>query len=259
MIRMAWFERRGPWVALLTDREDGDFHYDPTVSPRLDRFLEMARWPGSGRVVRVKQMHGVRTLCLPGWSLWEAGQPVEDEASSEESSADRQDCRPVADAVASGEPGWTLGISVADCLPVWLGDPEIPCVSLIHAGRRGALAGIAEKVAAALSARYGARPRRMVAAIGPGAGPCCYEIDAETADTLRMAGHPVSGRNLDLWEVVRRSLIAAGLLRENIYTAGICTICSGQFFSYRRGDLTERNLALTALLPETTCRNPVLQ
>jgi len=247
MIRIEWFEDRGPWLAGMTDREDGDFHYRSGMEHIAREGLRRAGVP-TDRLIRVCQVHGTGVWCLPEGSLWEGDPPAGGSEMRFGESEDSDDTRPRADAMACAEIGWTLGISVADCLPVWVGDPEVPCVALIHAGRRGSLAGIAGKAVQVLSARYGADPRRMVAAIGPGAGPCCYAIGSDMAAALRAAGHPVTDGKLDLPEVVRRSLVASGLSSHRVHVSGICTICSGRFFSYRRGDQFARNLAVTALL-----------
>lgn len=231
----------------MTGREDGDFQYHPGGENDARTRLVRAGIPAE-RLIRVLQVHGTDLWCLPEGSLWTGDPPAGSPEPLFHTTDLAADPRPRADALACAGQYWTLGISVADCLPVWVGDPEVPCVALVHAGRRGSLAGIAERTVRALMARYGADSGRMVAAIGPGAGPCCYEISPDMASVLRAAGHPVSGRKLDLPEVVRRSLIRSGIGSDRIYVSRICTICSGHFFSYRRGDRQARNLAVTALL-----------
>lgn len=247
MIRIRWFEERGPWIAGMTGREDGDFQYYPNGDDDTRARLERVGIPAE-RLVRVRQVHGTGVWCLPKGALWEEEFGARGTGISADTTDSPDDPRPRADAIACAEESWTLGITVADCLPVWVGDPVVPCVALVHAGRLGSLAGIAEKTVRALMARYGAEPRRMVAAIGPGAGPCCYEVSPEMASALRAAGHPVRERKLDLPEVIRRSFVMSGIGPDRITISPICTICSGRFFSYRRGDRYARNLAVTALL-----------
>ncbi|MBP9003481.1 MAG: laccase domain-containing protein [Candidatus Hydrogenedentes bacterium] len=258
MIQITWFEAQGPWIAAMTERDDGDFHYHPGREDDGWRLSRAGGFPVK-RLARVHQAHGTAVLCLPEASLWEGVPPEPRQVISPETGVNDGDTRPVADALACAGTDWTLGVSVADCLPVWLGDPGVPCVAVIHAGRRGALAGIAEKTARVLVKRFGADPRRMVAAIGPGAGPCCYEIAPEMASALQAAGHPVTAGRLDLPEVVLRSLVSAGMDPCRIHRTGLCTICSGRFFSYRRGDLSARNLALTSLIRGDATDNHVLQ
>lgn len=85
---------------------------------------------------------------------------------------------PEADAVVSTTPGVICGALAADCAPVLLADPEARVVAAAHAGWKGALGGV---VAAAVSrmAELGARPERMVAAVGPCIGPGSYEVGLE--------------------------------------------------------------------------------
>jgi copper oxidase (laccase) domain-containing protein len=96
--------------------------------------------------------------------------------------------------------------------------------------KRAIIAGVA-----ALQQHYGVRPQRMLAAIGPCIGPCCYEVGDSTRQTFRDAGHHAalidrwftpqpSGRlYLDLWRAARDQLEGAGLLPHNIHAADLCT------------------------------------
>jgi copper oxidase (laccase) domain-containing protein len=126
-------------------------------------------------------------------------------------------------------------VLVADCLPIALARPGK--VGMLHAGWRGLAAGV---VAAGVAA-FGDDPPRA-AAIGPGAGPCCYEtgeeVHAEFADLGPSVRH---GRNLDLKAIAAARLHAAGV--EEIHDTGLCTICGDPelFFSHRRdGGVTGR-------------------
>jgi polyphenol oxidase len=134
------------------------------------------------------------------------------------------------DGLWTDEPGRGLMLLSADCLPVALartnGDPA---VAVLHVGWRGLLAGIVESGAAAL----GGEP--FAAAIGPGIGPCCYEVGDEVAESFRdgFGGEVVLGRHLDLHEATERALRAAGC--EDVERVGLCTSCEeGLFFSHRR-------------------------
>jgi hypothetical protein len=136
------------------------------------------------------------------------------------------------DGLWSDEPGRAMLLLTADCLPIAIarsGNGLRPAVEILHAGWRGLLAGI---VAAGVRAL---RTRELVAAIGPGIGPCCYEVGEEVAGPFREAfGEDVvrDGR-LDLWTSAERALRAAGL--ERVDRADICTSCHGErFFSHRR-------------------------
>jgi YfiH family protein len=154
----------------------------------------------------------------------------------------------VAEVVAPGSAGeadalWTrvtgpvLTVFVADCVPVFLADPVGRAAALVHAGWRGSAAGVTRRALDALL-RAGADPARIVAAIGPSAGPCCYEVDEPvmarfSREVLRpaRAGHA----RLDLWQENRRQLVAAGVPPDRVHVAGICTICRPDLLFSHRG------------------------
>lgn len=134
-----------------------------------------------------------------------------------------------ADALIVGEPGTTVSIRTADCLPILLADPRTGAVAAVHAGWRGTAARIVEKTLERMSAEFGSRPEDMLAAIGPGIGKCCYEVGIEVA---RQFGEEQAGK-IDLAEHNRRQLASAGLTQIEVVSP--CTFCEGDtFFSYRR-------------------------
>ena len=115
-------------------------------------------------------------------------------------------------------------VFVADCLPVALHGPG--GVAMVHAGWRGLAGGILADAARAVEATR--------AAIGPGIGPCCYEVGEEVVAAFSDLGEGIAeGRMLDLPEVARRGLADAGVI--DVQLAGLCTSCeAGLFFSHRR-------------------------
>ncbi len=100
--------------------------------------------------------------------------------------------RPWADAVVTSTPGLVCGALAADCAPVLVADPEAHIVAAVHAGWRGALAGV---VGSAIDAmvRLGADPARMSAAVGPCIGPASYEVGMEFLDAF-VAADPANAR-----------------------------------------------------------------
>jgi YfiH family protein len=131
---------------------------------------------------------------------------------------------PEVDGHVSAVPGLGQLVFVADCLPVALSGPG--GVAMLHCGWRGLAAGIVARGAEAIAATD--------AAIGPGIGPCCYEVGAEVLAEFEPLGKGVaSGRMLDLTAVASRLLERAGVGR--IEAAGLCTACEERlFFSHRR-------------------------
>ncbi len=131
---------------------------------------------------------------------------------------------PEADGHIVREPGLAPLVFAADCLPVALYGPG--GLAMVHAGWRGLAGGIVGAAAEAVKA--------TTAAIGPGIGPCCYEVGEEVLDAFTDLGEGIAvGRMLDLPEAARRLLAEAGV--GQVESAGLCTSCEEElFFSHRR-------------------------
>jgi YfiH family protein len=150
--------------------------------------------------------------------------------------------RPWADAVVTGTPGLICGALAADCAPVLITDPEARIVAAVHAGWRGALAGV---VGSAIDAMVwlGADRARMSAAVGPCIGPASYEVGLEFLDAFAAddptnarffaAGASAEKRLFDLPSYVLSRLAAAGVVRAE--WIGRDTLAEADwFFSNRR-------------------------
>jgi purine-nucleoside/S-methyl-5'-thioadenosine phosphorylase / adenosine deaminase len=142
---------------------------------------------------------------------------------------------------ANGDGLWTDEPSVpmlafsADCLPIAVARVNgNPGLALLHAGRLGLLAGIVQAGVATLGGP-------LAAIVGPGIGPCCYEVgeDILAAYRARFGPDVVQRRNLDLWTGAERVLREAGV--ETVERLDVCTACDYRFFSHRRdGPVTGR-------------------
>ena len=131
---------------------------------------------------------------------------------------------PEADGHVVTEPGLAPMVLAADCLPIAFRGPG--GLAMVHAGWRGLADGILGSAAEAVEA--------TAAAIGPGIGPCCYEVGDEVSSAFADLGEGVAqGDMLDLPEVARRHLARTGV--EQVESAGLCTSCEPElFFSHRR-------------------------
>jgi polyphenol oxidase len=129
-----------------------------------------------------------------------------------------------ADAQATSRERLTPLVFVADCFPLALAGPG--GVAMVHCGWRGLAAGIVAKAVEAVHA--------TAAAVGPGIGPCCYEVGEEVLAEFDDLGDGIAdGRMLDLAEVTRRRLARSGV--EEVEASGLCTSCEERlFFSHRR-------------------------
>jgi YfiH family protein len=170
------------------------------------------------RFAQGRQVHGAHVRRLDGPPPRSQPEPADGQASA---------AREVAPIVLT-----------ADCLPVALVARE--AVAMLHCGWRGLAGGIVAEGVSALR-ELGARGP-IAAAVGPGAGGCCYEVGEEVHAAFA-SSHPGarSGRRLDLKAIARRELEQAGV--GELHDVGLCTICGdpGLFFSHRRdGGVTGR-------------------
>ncbi len=158
-----------------------------------------------------------------------------------------------ADGLITNEPGVGLLIQQADCQAVLLHDPKQGVIGAVHNGWRGSTLNIIAKTIAAMHAYYGVNPDTLKAVISPSLGPCCAEfINYQQELPKSFHARQVSPFHFDFWAISRDQLTEAGLIDTNIETAGICTVCSKDFFSYRRAvrqgsGVTGRNGSVIAL------------
>jgi len=187
------------------------------------------------------------------------------------------------DGLVTSKPGILLGIKIADCLPVLIADPERRAVGAFHAGWRGTAQRIVEKGVGEMRKHFGSDPAKLLAAIGPGIGSCCYEIGDEVEREFesqfaywqelfedvfdswslharypllflnqRAPGHgdPAVSRHLNLVKANLLQLRDAGVAEENISNLGLCTACrTDLFFSYRKEQVTGRMMAIVGIRP----------
>ena len=168
-----------------------------------------------------------------------------------------------ADGLITDRPGLCLTIFSGDCIPILLYDPVRRCVAAAHAGWRGTAAGIAARAVEAMVRDYGCGPKNILAAIGPGIGPCCFETHADVPDGLRsrLGGEaesfirPIPGRegkfSVDLKGANARWLERTGLTREHIAVCPACTACNlDLFWSHRvQGNARGSMAAMIQLVP----------
>jgi polyphenol oxidase len=149
-----------------------------------------------------------------------------------------------ADAIVTSAHGVAPTVITADCLPIVIASTS--AVATVHAGWRGLDAGVIAKAVAALRELGGGV---MNAAIGPGAGVCCYEVGDDLHRRFNVRCQDFRrGANLDLKAIARVQLMEAGV--AHIHDTEICTICGNPelTFSYRReGPETGRQAAIAWL------------
>jgi YfiH family protein len=156
-----------------------------------------------------------------------------------------------------------LAVVTADCVPILLADPASGAVGAVHAGWRGTVADVTGAAVRAMTRHWDVAPARLVAAIGPSIGACCYEVGEELPTAFAAAGHledatsrwfarDEDGRlRLDLWIANRDLLVRAGLRPDQVHVAGLCTKTHLDWFeSYRAEGAAAGRLAAIIKCPE---------
>ncbi len=195
-------------------------------------------------LISPRQVHGDRVLVFDGSSQ------NADEIWDQEG-----------DALICQAPGYALAVFTADCIPLFLFDPVMKVIAVVHAGWRGAAKSVPRKTVEKMTQMFHCRSKNIQAAIGPCIGPCCLEVDEPVRAFYREAGLPwkdfSSPRGagkwlLDLPGACTYSLELAGICRKNIQKLNPCTCCQqSMFFSYRGESKTQgRQMNFIALRKE---------
>ena len=142
------------------------------------------------------------------------------------------------DALVTNERNVTLVTYYADCTPIFFVDTEKRVIALAHAGWRGTVGKICEKVINVMSDDYSCNKNDIICCIGPAIGKCCYEIDqscyeefakVDCIDICSVMTCKGNGKYMaDLPETNRQIIISAGVPEKNIIISDICTKCSSE-------------------------------
>jgi purine-nucleoside/S-methyl-5'-thioadenosine phosphorylase / adenosine deaminase len=201
----------GPFESLNLGRLTDD---DPDAVIR-NRDLLQARI--GGRMAMVRQVHGARVLTRDDPERASGSTPPGELEEADGQVTARRGIAPI--------------VLTADCLPVAVAGGG--AVAMLHAGWRGLAEGVLE--AGVREMRAVSNGDGLAAAIGPGAGRCCYEVGEEVHERFVSYGDTArNGTKLDLKAIAREQLRRAGV--AEIHDVGLCTMCapSWLFFSHRR-------------------------
>lgn len=148
------------------------------------------------------------------------------------------------DAIVSDDPAWLLAVSAADCLPVLVFDPGTGAVAAVHAGWRGAVAGVAMATIRVLRDRFGSRPADLRVWFGAAIRGARYQVGPEVADAFVEAGAPAAALwpdpemperfRADVAGLVRAQLLGLGVPAVHLFDAGVCTSADPRCYSHRR-------------------------
>lgn len=206
----------GPVEFWFTDVTEGDLT-DPVARSRLRETLEVSA------VATMRQVHGVDVAwAMPGLV-------------------------PEADALLTYTPGLALLVRVADCVPIVLATEQRDTVGVVHAGRRGLMAGV---VPAAVQVLRERGKGRVSAWLGPRICGPCYELDSATADDVAAA---VPSAATTTAQGTPAADLGAGVLTQlagldvDAHDLGGCTLEDDRFFSYRRDGTRHRQAAVVVI------------
>jgi len=173
-------------------------------------------------IVTLNQVHSARAVVVEG--------------------AVARERRPRADAIVTRARGVVIGVLAADCAPVLIADARAKVVAAVHAGWRGALAGVLEAAVAAMEG-LGAERRRMRAAVGPCINQAAYEVGAEFEAQFLQADRAYAGFFMRTPSALRPRFDLPGFIEHRAGRLGLqsverCALCTYEneslFFSYRR-------------------------
>ena len=199
-----------------------------TLSPKF--LLKEAGWAHAS-LQRMKQVHGVDLQHLRGL---EEPPPTCDGLIA-----------PLGGAKASSP--LVLCVAHADCQAALFFDRRTKRIAALHVGWRGQVAGIYTRMVQELKKLGGAHEDLFVW-ISPSLGPCCAHIPHPPDNFLpRHFLHRDDQSRFDLWAMAREELLSLGLVPEQVFISEICTKCDQRFYSYRRGDKSERNYSFITL------------
>lgn len=140
------------------------------------------------------------------------------------------------DALVTAEKDVTLVTYYADCTPLFFVDTKNKVIALAHAGWRGTVGCIGEKVIRTMTDNFSTNPDDVVCAVGPAISKCCYEVDEACAkqfydlkdlDNSKFIFPKKNNKYMiDLLETNKQILIRAGVPESNITVSDLCTKCN---------------------------------
>jgi len=157
---------------------------------------------------------------------------------------------PDTDGLVTSHPRVFLCITFADCLPLLLFDPVTHSVAALHAGWRGTALNIVASGIKKLHQTFGSKPDDLLVYVGPGVGPCCYEIGEDVAHRFDAEFVRRGDKlTLDLKDALLAQLLEAGCRKDRVEISSSCTIHELRYHSYRRdGSRSGRMMACIGLL-----------
>lgn len=222
----------------------GIFSRQGGVSPEPWASLNVGNTVGDEKArVQENKSRLLQTMDRSPGSLFEVWQVHEANILKADAPAPSLKTIPKADAVITDNPRVTLFMRFADCVPVYIFDPQHKAIGLAHAGWKGTIKHVARKTVEDMTCHYQSDPAQLIAGIGPSIGPDHYEVGEEVTIRVKEA-YPESYHQLlvtqngiqtfDLWQANQTDLYQAGV--KEVQVAGLCTACHPQDWYTHRGE-----------------------
>lgn len=139
------------------------------------------------------------------------------------------------DAIITTSKKIAIGIFTADCIPITAVDRKGSAAAVIHAGWKGTNLNIAGKVINHMVNCMGIEKEDILVSLGPGIGPCCFEVNCDVADKFKNVIVRNGKHYVNLFKENIEHLINSGISEKNINSINLCTYCNKElFYSYRR-------------------------
>lgn len=154
----------------------------------------------------------------------------------------------VGDGMITNKKGIALCIRHADCQALFFYDQKTNAIGAVHVGWRGNVSRIIEKVIFSMQVVFGTKPQDLIACISPSLGPLHSEfVNAKDEFPEDFFAFEWKKNYYNLWEISKSQLLACGILGQHIEMANICTFENSNYFSYRKNNVTGRNLSFIQL------------
>ena len=148
-----------------------------------------------------------------------------------------------------------LGVMTADCLPIIITDMVHGAIGIAHAGWRGTVTGISNRMLTDMQKTFGTQPEQVKVLLGPSAKICCYQVSKFFVHELECMPHHdqlIIKRNDHYYfdvALCNRMLLESAGIQKNAFCIdyNVCTICDSTFYSHRRGD-TGRQMTVVNLV-----------
>ncbi|WP_428274740.1 polyphenol oxidase family protein [Candidatus Palauibacter sp.] len=234
LLRLSQWESLDPTVVCgITTAERGDLAVGEASPERVAAvYADLARELGFRRISVPTQVHGTDLREIRAESVSDSGGCTVDRAGRVDSQ------------LVDG-PGWLLAATAADCVPVYLWSRELGRIGLIHAGWRGAAAGILPRAISRLVRGLDRRPPDTVGDLRVHLGPAicgpCYEVDTPVLSAFGLGG---TRAQLDLRAILAAQAATAGVGPDALSSSRLCTSCGpGDLHSHRASGGTAGRMA----------------